>query len=211
VVRDVVTFPLRVYVRAVRLALRPVTAAGERALELALDAIEQRDVEPAPGRPEPEAEPAPDRRVTLVPESDEAAPSEPEIAEEPEVLEPEPEPEPVPEAVVEPEAIEPEPIEPEPEPIHVSEEPTLVAESADPDASEPAAAEVNVAEPWEGYRRMKAAEVLERISAAGPEELTVVDLYERSHRRRKSVLQEVERRLGVGPHSGPAHTAPSRR
>jgi hypothetical protein len=100
---------------------------------------------------------------------------------------------------------------PEPEPIHVSEEPTLVAESADPDASEPAAAEINVAEPWEGYRRMKAAEVLDRISASSPEELTVVDLYERSHRRRKSVLQEVERRLGVGPHSGPAHSAPSRR
>src|SRR5205814_1916344 len=43
-------------------------------------------------------------------------------------------------------------------PAHVSEEPELVAEFAEPGAEEEAGAEVEIAEPWEGYDRMKTAE-----------------------------------------------------
>jgi hypothetical protein len=93
---------------------------------------------------------------------------------------------------------EAEPFEPEPaEPIHVSEEPELVAESADIDAADTATAEVHVAEPWDGYRRMKADEIVARIADATAAELAVIELYELSNRTRKSVLAAVEKQLRV--------------
>jgi hypothetical protein len=85
----------------------------------------------------------------------------------------------------------PEPAEPE----HVSEEPVVVAEVADQGAEDGAGADVRIAEPWEGYRSMKADEVIARLDGASREELAVVQLYEGVGRRRKSVLAEVERRL----------------
>jgi hypothetical protein len=97
------------------------------------------------------------------------------------------------------------PPEPE-EPEHVSEEPVLVAESADEGAEEGVGAAISIAEPWEGYRRMKAAEVLERIEAASREELAVIELYEGMNRRRKTVLEAAERRLKT--ESGPASRRP---
>jgi hypothetical protein len=75
------------------------------------------------------------------------------------------------------------------EPAHVSEEPVVVAEVADPGAEDGAGAQVRVAEPWEGYRQMKAADVIDRLAAATPEEVAVVQLYETMHRRRKTVLE----------------------
>src|SRR3954471_3661097 len=75
------------------------------------------------------------------------------------------------------------------EPEHVSEEPVVLAEVADPAAEDGAGAQVSVAEPWEGYRQMKAADVIDRIAAATPEEIAVVQLYESMHRRRKTVLE----------------------
>jgi len=84
----------------------------------------------------------------------------------------------------------------------VSEEPTLVEEVAEPGAEDGAGAQVNVAEPWPGYRRMSARDVLNRLDAASPEELAAIQLYERSHRARQTVLNQAERRLrsasGVG-------------
>jgi hypothetical protein len=76
-----------------------------------------------------------------------------------------------------------------PEPVHVSEEPVVVAEVADQGAEEGAGAQVTVAEPWEGYSRMKAADVIDRLAVATPEEIAVVQLYERTHRRRKTVVE----------------------
>jgi hypothetical protein len=70
----------------------------------------------------------------------------------------------------------------------------LVAEFAEPGAAEGAGAEVHVDEPWEGYRQMAAADIRERALVAGPEELAVVQLYETMHRRRRTVLEAVERR-----------------
>jgi hypothetical protein len=92
-----------------------------------------------------------------------------------------------------PDVFEPEPVEP----THVSEEPELVAESADPEAADAGTAEVHVAEPWEGYRRMKADEVIARIADATAEELAVIELYEQTHRARKSVLAAVMKQLRV--------------
>jgi hypothetical protein len=86
-----------------------------------------------------------------------------------------------------------EPLPPEPE--HVSEEPVVVAEVADAGAEDGAGADVTIAEPWDGYRAMKADEVIARLAEASREELAVVQLYEGTARRRKSVLTEVERRL----------------
>jgi hypothetical protein len=82
-----------------------------------------------------------------------------------------------------------------PVPAHVSEEPDLVAGVADPGAEDGAGADVTVGEPWDGYARMRADDVVERIVAATREELAMVQLYEGSHRRRKTVLAAAERRL----------------
>ena len=89
-----------------------------------------------------------------------------------------------------------EPPEP-PEPGHVSEEPVLVAEVADAGAEDGPGPAISVAEPWDGYRGMKADEVVARIAEASREELAVIELYEGTHRRRKTVLAAAERQLKV--------------
>ena len=104
-----------------------------------------------------------------------------------------------------PEAPAPEPPAPEPpaedEPLvaeeHVSEEPQLVAESADPDATEPPGPEISVEEPWPGYRRARAGEVIATLPDISREELVVAQLYEASHRRRRTVLEAIERQLKI--------------
>jgi hypothetical protein len=92
--------------------------------------------------------------------------------------------------------VEPEPErEPEPEaPAHIDTEPELVAEFAEPGAEDGAGAEVHVAEPWDGYKRMRVADIRERVAVAEAAELAIVQLYESSHRKRRSILDAVERR-----------------
>jgi hypothetical protein len=75
------------------------------------------------------------------------------------------------------------------EPEHIEQETELVAEVADRGAEEGAGAQVTVAEPWDGYARMKAGDVIARLADATPEEAAVVQLYEGTHRRRKTVLE----------------------
>jgi len=77
----------------------------------------------------------------------------------------------------------------------VDEEPVLTAEFAEEGAEYGAGAEVHVDEPWEGYRDMKVAEVTSRLASASPTELAAVQLFESSHRKRRSVLDAAERRL----------------
>jgi hypothetical protein len=60
------------------------------------------------------------------------------------------------------------------EPVHVEQETVVVAEVADPGAEDGAGAQVSVAEPWDGYSRMKAADVIDRLAIASPEEIAVV-------------------------------------
>jgi hypothetical protein len=83
----------------------------------------------------------------------------------------------------------------ETEPVHVSEQPELVEERAEPGAEDGAGAQVTVSEPWTGYRRMTAREVVDRLSDATPAELAAVQLYERAHRERETVLTAVKRQF----------------
>lgn len=74
---------------------------------------------------------------------------------------------------------------------HVETEVELVAESADLEATEPAGPELHVDEPWEGYRRMKVAEIRARLEGQPAEVLAAVELYESTHRKRVGVLKAV--------------------
>ena len=47
---------------------------------------------------------------------------------------------------------------------------------------------VHVDEPWDGYQRMAAADVVDRLRVADEATKAVVLLYEEQHRARKSVL-----------------------
>ena len=82
-----------------------------------------------------------------------------------------------------------------PSPTPTPEAPALVHEAADPGAADGAGAQVRVAEPWEGYDRLAAKDVIGRLSAATSAELAAVELYEAGKRRRRTVLAAAERRL----------------
>lgn len=78
-------------------------------------------------------------------------------------------------------------------PDHVSEEPVLVREEAEPGAEDGAGASIRVDEPWDGYRRMAARDIVTRLAASSPAELAGVQLYESTHRKRQTVLAAVAR------------------
>jgi hypothetical protein len=78
---------------------------------------------------------------------------------------------------------------------HILVEETLVAEVADPCSADGAGAELHVAEPWAGYGAMKAGEVLDRLPVQDSASLSVLLLFERAHRARKSVIAAAEREL----------------
>ena len=171
--RRLVTLPIRLTVDVLKLQIE----GTKLALGLVRELLEG-DREAAPAAPPTRAEPPPSRPAPP-PREDGAPPA-------PEAVGPVPEP------------AEPEPLEPEPvEPVHVSEEPELVAESADPEAADGGTAEVHVAEPWDGYKHLKAEDVIARVGVASAEELAVIELYEMTHRGRKSVLAAVEKQLRV--------------
>ena len=92
-----------------------------------------------------------------------------------------------------PAAVEPEPPPPSP---HIEEEPnTLVAAVAEPGAEDGAGAELRVQEPWDGYARMKVADISDHLSAESNEALLAVRLFEVTHKNRRGVLAAVEREL----------------
>jgi hypothetical protein len=82
-----------------------------------------------------------------------------------------------------------------PEAGHVSAEPELVEEVAEPGAEDGAGAQLRIAEPWDGYRTMKAADVIDRLSTVSVEVLAAVELYEVAGRNRKSVVAAAQRAL----------------
>jgi hypothetical protein len=88
------------------------------------------------------------------------------------------------------------------EPAHVSEEPTLVEEIAEPGAEDGAGAELHIREPWKGYGGMSAREITARLADASVAELAAVELYERSKRGRQTILAAVARRLKSHPQGG---------
>ncbi len=70
-----------------------------------------------------------------------------------------------------------------------------MAESADPGAVDGAGAELTIEEPWPGYRQCSAEEIIARVPDASDAELAVMELYESTHRRRRTVLSALERQL----------------
>ncbi|HLY47587.1 MAG TPA: hypothetical protein VKR21_00190 [Solirubrobacteraceae bacterium] len=84
---------------------------------------------------------------------------------------------------------------PPPEPVHVSDEPELVEEVAEPGAEDGAGAQIRIDEPWDGYGQMNAKQIIARLNAATPAALAAVQLYESSHRRRQTILNAVQREL----------------
>jgi hypothetical protein len=84
---------------------------------------------------------------------------------------------------------------PAPERLHVSTEPELVRESAEPGAEDGAGAQIRVDEPWPAYRHMKARDVIARLSFATRAELAAVELFELAHANRTSVVVAAQRAL----------------
>jgi hypothetical protein len=169
--RDVITLPLRIGARATRLGVR-VAALG---VTVAVRATE-RLAEVALPKPR---EPVGDAVAVEVEWPSETTPSTP------------------PPAPVEHEARPASaPIRTQaPTPAHVSEEVQFVESFAEPGAEDGAGAAVHVDEPWEGYRHMTANDIIARLPDASREELAVVDLYERVHRGRRTVVGAAERQL----------------
>jgi len=66
---------------------------------------------------------------------------------------------------------------------------------ADPGAEDGPGASVHIQEPWRGYGRMTANDIIARLTGASREELAAVALYERAHRDRQTVLAAAEREL----------------
>jgi hypothetical protein len=77
------------------------------------------------------------------------------------------------------------PSEEELAPRHVDSEPALAYESGPADD---VGAEVHVDAPWEGYDRMRAADIVARLRAADEATRAVVRLYEQQGKARSSVL-----------------------
>jgi hypothetical protein len=80
-------------------------------------------------------------------------------------------------------------------PDHVDEEVVLVAEVAEEGAEDGVGPELHIDEPWEGYDRMAAVEICDRLRAATVELAAAVELYEATRKSRRSVLEAAGRAL----------------
>lgn len=87
------------------------------------------------------------------------------------------------------------PPEPPPPPPHLDTESERVVTSADPGAPAEVGAEIEIAEPWDGYDSMPVAQVARQLSAAPAATAAAVRLYESSNRNRTGVLRAADRRL----------------
>ena len=72
-------------------------------------------------------------------------------------------------------------------------------------AEDGAGAEIRIDEPWPGYRSLRAPELIDRLVVASDSELAVIELYERAHRSRSSVIRAVEQEHARRSHQ-PART-----
>ena len=79
-----------------------------------------------------------------------------------------------------------------------------MSESAEPGAEEGAGARVTVLEPWTGYGRMTARDVIDRVRSASVAELAALRLYEAPHRARRTVLAAADRQLKLAAGGRPA-------
>jgi hypothetical protein len=78
---------------------------------------------------------------------------------------------------------------------HVSEEPVLVAESADVEIADGIHTDLHVQEPWDGYAKANAQAIIDELERCNPAQLAVVRLYESTHRARKTVLEAADREI----------------
>lgn len=197
-VGELITLPVRIGVRATRMwlhAAEGVVSIAANAAELLLDATNRQSVrgpDPRDIAPRSEIDPAPPPRAPRPP-----APPPPPAPPSPPAP-PEPQRQGPPEVSAAPPAERHEPTPSatgEREPAHVSEEPVLVEEFAEPGAEDGAGAQVEVEAPWSGYDQMNAKQVIGRLAEATPEELAAVQLYESGHRSRHTILAAVQREL----------------
>ena len=82
------------------------------------------------------------------------------------------------------------PVFPEP-PVEVEEE--LVEQVAERGAETTPGPEIDIGEPWEGYARMTAAEIRERLRSETPAVAGMVEIYERAGKARKQVIEASEK------------------
>lgn len=151
---------------------------------------EERDGTPVQTRPptSPHTQPGPPVRPSSSRAGTAAAPADTTAAAPP--------PAPVAPPAPEVPAFDAEPDQPEFRPRHVEEpEPEIVHSSADPGAVEGAGANLRVDEPWPGYGKMTAVDIVDRLAAADRATLATVQLYEATHRKRTTVLTAVDRSM----------------
>lgn len=177
---QLITLPLRVWVRSTQLLTRAVGSATELASAVAGRAVQA----VAPTKPAPAPTPEPPSPQSAAPAAD-----EPPATQTPSPADVEQVRRRFDETIAEPAAAITE------EPVHVSEEPELVRESAEPGVEDGVGAAVTVFEPWSGYTRMNARDVIDRARNASPAELAAVRLYESRNRGRRTVLDAVDRQL----------------
>lgn len=183
-----ISFPLRASLRSAQIVTRAVSVVGGCALEIPGRAIQlasfgrSNRVKRDPDRTERDVAPRPAPPIHAPPAPRAVVEPAPSVATEPG---------PVPAAPPEP-------------PTHVSEEPVLVREEAEPGAEEGAGAVVTVAEPWNGYGHMNARDVIDRVPTASVAELAAMRLYEARHRARRTVLAAVDRQLKLASGGHPA-------
>jgi hypothetical protein len=186
-VHEVITLPLRIGADAARSGLRVFGRAitlGLSATERLIDAAIPRS-DGAAGAPH-HAEASNSAATAPPPSADQPAPT---AAPSPTSMAPVP---PTPPAAPEAPTVA---AAPAPTPAHVSRDARHVEAFADPGAEDGPGASVHIEEPWRGYGRMTANDIIARLTSASREELAAVALYERAHRDRQSVLAAAEREL----------------
>jgi hypothetical protein len=69
----------------------------------------------------------------------------------------------------------------------------------EPLAEDGASAQISVDPPWDGYDKLRAADIVARLGSADVAELTAIELYETTHRKRRTVLDRIARDLRRRP------------
>lgn len=181
---SLITWPLRLGVRAASLAVEETIVLASRVLALIVGGEDDSDRADARVPVVPPPPVATEETAIPVPPAEPVAPPPPPTPTRTRSPTPRPSPAPPP---------------PEPaasaEPAHVSEGLEVVSETADSGAQDGAGAQLRIAEPWPGYGTMTARDVIDRLVSASREELAAVELYERSRRGRKTVVAAAERAL----------------
>jgi hypothetical protein len=197
-VGELITLPLRIGIGATRLWLRATTEAVAVAADATGRLIDKatgnRQVaEPIPGTmPERDVTPSEDEMTSSDAVLDTPVVNDPPVEADTSVVSDRPVEADTPATAEAPPA----------EPVHVSEEPELVEEIAEPGAEDGAGASLHVREPWSGYAQMKAEDVIDRLAGSTPAVLAAIQLYENGNRGRVTVLDAVERELRISSNSG---------